>query len=65
MILDPNDPTGIGLFSKCARNHASKSNPQHRPTSSLLLDKPTYSEAHKKKSKPRIGFDKQVSREQR
>ena len=24
MILDRNDPTGIGLFSKCARNQAHK-----------------------------------------
>ncbi len=24
MILDKNDPTGIGLFSKCARNQAHK-----------------------------------------
>lgn len=24
MIRDPNDPTGLGLFSKYGRNHAAK-----------------------------------------
>jgi len=34
MILDPNDPTGLGLFSKCARNQAAKTKP-HRPTTAF------------------------------
>lgn len=63
--MDPSDPTGIGLFSKCARNHASRSKPTNRPVSSRPLLEHNHPEAAKKKSKPRIGFDKQVSREQR
>ena len=30
MIRDPNDPTGIGLFSRYGRNHACKST-KNRP----------------------------------
>lgn len=32
MILNPSDPTGLGLFSKCARNQAAKLR-SHRPAS--------------------------------
>ena len=65
MILDPSDPTGVGLFSKCARNHASKSKPSNRPASSHPTVRTTQAEALRRKSKPKIGFDKQTSREQR
>jgi hypothetical protein len=30
MILNPSDPSGLGLFSKCARNQASRLR-SHRP----------------------------------
>ncbi len=32
MILNPSDPTGLGLFSKCARNQAARLR-SHRPAS--------------------------------
>jgi hypothetical protein len=65
MILDPSDPTGIGLFSKCARNHASKSKPSNRPASSRPAARLPQAENARRKSKPRVGFERQVSREQR
>ena len=39
MILDQSDPTGIGLFSKCARNHASKFKSQKAYVSSRAKQK--------------------------
>ena len=65
MITDPSDPTNNGLFSKCARNHASKSKPQyHPPAHHLPLQTPT-PHLVRKKTKGRAGFDSQISREQR
>lgn len=59
MILNPNDPTGLGLFSKCARSQASKVK-SHRPATPNKLAKDKHSEDHfKKKSTTFFGFEKQ------
>lgn len=52
MILDPNDPTGLGLFSKCARNHASKSKAQHSSITTRPKTKNRREEPSLKKSIP-------------
>jgi hypothetical protein len=65
MILDPSDPSGTGLFSKCARNHASKLKSHYRPTSTSLQPKGKSQEIPKRKSRAQVGFSKQTSREQR
>ncbi len=38
MILDSSDPSGLGLFSRCARNQASKSK-TNRPKTAKLITK--------------------------
>jgi hypothetical protein len=64
MIKDATDPTKNGLFSKCARNHASKTKPNYRPVTHHVpvTQTPTL---HRKKTKGRAGFDAHMSREQR
>jgi hypothetical protein len=65
MILDRNDPTGLGLFSKCARSQASKLKP-HRPnTAARSKSKPVQEDGNRKKSNTHYSFDMQESREQR
>lgn len=65
MITDQSDPSGLGLFSKCARNHASRLKPKYKPSSTPRQPKPPLQEQFKKKSRAHFGFDKQTSREQR
>ena len=65
MIRDHTDPTNNGLFSKCARNHASKSKPNYHPPTHHLPAKVQTPNLTKKKNKGRAGFEGQVSREQR
>lgn len=65
MIRDPSDPTNNGLFSKCARNHASKSKPHYHPPSRQSSSQHHQPQLLRKKAKGRDGFDFQVSREQR
>ena len=64
MIKDPSDPSGNGLFSRCARNHASKLKPKYRPPSLVPRSTSTPDEITKKKVSIRHGFDQQISREQ-
>lgn len=65
IIRDPSDPTKNGLFSKCARNHASRSKPTYKslphqsPSAFKTIQLP------KKKPKGQKGFESQVSRDQR
>ncbi len=49
MILAPNDPTGHGLFSKCARNQAAKSS-RHRPRSANVTASRVISQDLRKKN---------------
>jgi len=65
MIRDPSDPTSNGLFSKCARNHASKSKPHYRPVSHQPSSQSNPSQLLRKKTKGKAGFDGHISREQR
>ena len=65
MIRDPSDPTNNGLFSKCARNHASKSKPQYHPPAHHQSSYPSTPLLSRKKYKGRAGFENQVSRDQR
>lgn len=58
MILNPTDPSGIGLFSRCARNQALKAKP-HRPTTANRSRAPKSTESARKKSITYFGFDKQ------
>lgn len=65
MILNPSDPTGLGLFSKCARNQASKLR-SHRPASSNRAKTTKSSDDRaRKKIVTSFTFAKQESREQR
>ena len=51
MILDQNDPTGIGLFSRYARNHACK-NIKNRPkTANNSINKDKEELHHDRESK--------------
>lgn len=59
MILDPNDPTGIGLFSKFARNHASKFKTQRSYVSTHSQPKIQKDEFYRKKVPSYFSFDKQ------
>ena len=65
MILDSSDPTGVGLFSRCARNHASKIKPNYRPSAGGPHSKTKPSEMFKKKGKVNSSFERQLSRDQR
>jgi hypothetical protein len=59
MILNPSDPTGLGLFSKCARNQASKMKP-HRPATAGRPKTAKSDDEHpRKKLITHIGFAKQ------
>lgn len=62
MILNPSDPSGEGLFSRCGRNHASKTKPHYRPSSVPLKPKERNPDRLKKKPQSHFGFDKQMSR---
>lgn len=64
MILNPTDPTGIGLFSKCARNQAMKSKAL-RPASATKNKSMKPVESLRKKSIVSDSFTRQESREQR
>lgn len=64
MIPNPSDPTGLGLYSKYARNHAMKSkshshNSAAKPKSLKPID------SQRKKSINSDYFSKQESRDQR
>lgn len=65
MIKDSTDPTGLGLFSKCARNHASRTKPTYRPGTAGTRPKSHTQEHTKKKPRSHMNFEKQVSRDQR
>lgn len=62
MILDQSDPTGIGLFSKCARNYASKFKSQRTYVSARAKQKLKNEEPTQKKVQAYFSFDKQESR---
>lgn len=65
MILNPSDPSGLGLFSRCARNQASKLK-SHRPaTAARSKIAQSSSTLPRKKIMTHYSFDKQESREQR
>lgn len=64
MILDSNDPTGLGLFSKCARNQASKLK-SNRPATAGRRIKQVQEDTNRRKINTHCSFDRQESREQR
>lgn len=63
MLLDNYDPNSVKLFSKCARNQASKFTTQKRPhsTGKLYSSLISYNESEKKK-KVLCTFDMTESR---
>lgn len=64
MIVNPTDPTGLGLFSKCARNQAMKSKTL-RPASASKNKSLKPVEPPRRKYVVSDSFSKQESREQR
>jgi hypothetical protein len=64
MIANPTDPTGLGLFSKCARNYAMKSK-AIRPASTSKSKSVRPVQPLRKKSVTSDSFSKQESRDQR
>ena len=62
--MDASDPSGKGLFSKCARNHASRTKPNYRQGPSSRPNASVIQMSKIKYSK-NVGFESQVSREER
>lgn len=61
MILDRNDPTGHGLFSKCARHQAARGKSHKSPSDSASRLKLS-DELFRRKPIAPVGFGKQESR---
>jgi hypothetical protein len=64
MILNPTDPSGTGLFSRCARNQALKVKP-HQGVIVARVKPAKSMESTRRKSVTYFGFDKTETREQR
>jgi hypothetical protein len=59
MILDNTDPSGLGLFSKCARNQASKNKTVRPVTANSKKTKINVEESSRKRIVSHSWFDKQ------